>query len=258
MRTLARLMSGSTHRFYGKADLLATEHGYRILLDGHAMKTPAGADFLLPTQALARAVVDEWLAQRDVIRIETLPATRLAATAIDLVSVNRQAVVDELRACADFDLLFYRASEPPDLALRQEACWQPLLDWAADLWGIPFNVTTGVMPVSQPAGMAEALVSAADRLGDMELTGLANVAQTSGSLVIALALAAKRIDAAAACEAALLDETFQTERWGMPREIFERRRRLTDDIVFADRFIAWCRDAEPDMGSAGRSGGCVH
>jgi chaperone required for assembly of F1-ATPase len=109
-------------RFYGKADLAVTERGYQILLDGRAMKTPAGADFVLPTQALARAVVEEWLAQIEVIRPETLRATRLAATAIDLVSANRQAVVDQLVACADFDLLFYRAADPPDLALRQNAC----------------------------------------------------------------------------------------------------------------------------------------
>lgn len=248
-------MSGSIHRFYGKADLLATEGSYRVLLDGRAMKTPAGADFILPTQALARAVMDEWQAQSDVIRTETLPATRLAATAIDLVSVNRQAVIDQLIACADFDLLFYRAPDPPDLALRQEACWQPLLDWAAGIWGIPFNVTAGVMPVSQPAGLSEALASAVDRLGDMELTAIANVAQSSGSLIIALALAAERIDAAAACEAALLDESFQSERWGMLREILERRQRLTDDIVFAERFIAWCRNSER---RAGRSDGCLH
>jgi chaperone required for assembly of F1-ATPase len=258
MRTLAHLMSGSTRRFYRKADLLATEKGYQILLDGRTMKTPAGADLVLPTQALARAVVDEWLGQGDVIRTETLPATRLAATAIDLISVNRQAVVDELIGRADFDLLFYRASEPPDLTFRQEACWQPLLDWATGTWGSPFNVTTGVMPVSQPAGMAAALASAVDLLGDMELTGLANVAQTSGSLIIALALAAERIDAAAACEAALLDESFQTERWGMPQEILERRQHLTNEIVFADTFIAWCRNIDRDAGRSGRSKGSVH
>ena len=248
-------MIGSPRRFYGKADLLATERGYRVLLDGRVMKTPAGADLVLPTQALARAVVDEWQAQGDVIRADTLPATRLAATAIDLVAANRQAVIDQLITCADFDLLFYRAPEPPDLALRQEACWQPLLDWAVEIWKIPFNVTTGVMPVSQPAALAEALAPAVGALGDMELTGLANVAQTGGSLIIALALAAERIDAATACEAALLDESFQTERWGMVREAVERRRRLTDDIVFANRFLAWCRNIER---SAGRSEGCVH
>jgi chaperone required for assembly of F1-ATPase len=258
MKTLAHLMSGSTRRFYGKADLLATERGYQILLDGRAMKTPAGADFMLPAQALARAVLDEWLAQSDVIRPETLPATRLAATAIDLVSVNRQAVIDELISRADFDLLFYRASEPPDLIHRQEACWQPLLDWAMGTWGIPFNVTTGVMPVSQPAGMAGALATAVGLLDDMELTGLATVAQTSGSLIIALALAAERIDAAAACEAALLDESFQTERWGMTQEILERRQHLRNEIVFADKFIAWCRNIDRDAGRTGRSRGSVH
>jgi chaperone required for assembly of F1-ATPase len=251
-------MRWPARRFYGKVDLIATERGYRVLLDGRAMKTPAGADFLLPTHALARGVVEEWLAQTDVIRPETLPATRLAATAIDRVSINRQAVVEQLIASADFDLLFYRAADPPDLVLRQNACWQPLLDWAAEIWEIPFAVTTGVMPVSQPEEVAKALASAVDSLADMELTGVASVAQASGSLIIALALAAERIDAATACEAALLDESYQIERWGMVEESMERRQRLKDDIVYADRFIAWCRNADRDRSAADRSRGHVH
>ena len=251
-------MKWPTKRFYGKVDLIATERGYRLLLDGRAMKTPAGADFLLPTHALARAVMEEWLAQSDVIRPQTLPATRLAATAIDRVSTNRQAVVEQLIASANFDLLFYRAADPPDLAHRQNAYWQPLLDWAAEIWRIPFAVTTGVMPVSQPDEVSEALALAVDMLADMELTGVASVAQASGSLIIALALAAERIDAATACEAALLDESYQIERWGVVEESIERRQRLKDDIVFADRFIAWCRNVERDCGATDRSRGQVH
>ena len=69
-------MTWSKQRFYRTAELSETDRGYRVLLDGRAMRTPAGADLLLPTQALAQAVVEEWLAQGDVIRPETLPATR--------------------------------------------------------------------------------------------------------------------------------------------------------------------------------------
>lgn len=239
-------MTWSKHRFYRQAELSATERGYRVLLDGKAIRTPAGADFLLPTQALARAVVEEWLAQGDVIRPETLPATRLAATAIDRVSANRSAVVDQLIRSADFDLLFYRAADPPDLARRQDRCWQPLLDWAAGRCGITFTVTEGVMPVRQPDDAIAALAAAVALLGDMELTGVASVAQASGSLIIALALAAGRIDAATACEAAMLDESYQIERWGLVEESIERRQRLENDIVAAARFIAWCRHGKRD------------
>ena len=238
------MITGPAKRFYQTAELAATDRGFRVLLDGRAMKTPAGADFVLPTHALARAVTEEWLAQTDMIRPGTLPATRLAATAIDRVSTHRQAVVDQLIAAADFDLLFYRAADPPELALRQHACWQPLLDWATGSWKISFAVTSGVMPVSQPAEVAVALAAAVDRLADLELTGVASVAQASGSLIIALALAAERIDAATACNAALLDESHQIERWGLVEESTQRRQRLKDDIVFADRFIAWCRNTE--------------
>ncbi len=251
-------MKWPTHRFYRDAGLAATERGYRVHLDGKPIKTPAGADFLLPTESLARAVVAEWLAQDDTIRPETLPATRLAATAIDRVSANRGPVTDQLIGYADFDLLFYRAADPPDLVVRQDACWQPLLDWAAERCKITFTVTRGVMPVRQSESVAEALAAELNMLDDMELTGVANVAQASGSLIIALALAAERIDAAAAFEAALLDESYQIERWGLVAEIAERRRRLEDEIACAARFITWCRGAEPASVAIARSGGPLH
>ena len=48
-----------------------------------APKTPAHAAFVLPTEAAARMVADEWEAQGEFIQPGTMPATRLAATAID-------------------------------------------------------------------------------------------------------------------------------------------------------------------------------
>ena len=251
-------MTWSKQRFYRTAELSETDRGYRVLLDGRAMRTPAGADLLLPTQALAQAVVEEWLAQGDVIRPETLPATRLAATAIDRISANRGALIDQLVRSADFDLLFYRAAHPPDLARRQDRCWQPLLDWAAGRCGITFTVTRGVMPVRQPDDVAQALAALVERLEDMELTAVASVAQATGSLIIALALAAERIDAETACQAALLDESYQIERWGLVDESMARRQRIEDEIVFAAKFIAWCRHGGRDYSGADRREGHLH
>lgn len=239
-------------RFYRHAEVARVDEGYAVLLDGRAVKTPAGAGLVVPSERLAQAVAEEWLDQKDRIRPQTMLITRLSATAIDRIDAYRGAVIDQLLDYAAFDLLCYRAEEPAELSRRQQRHWQPLLDWAAEKWAIEFNVTSGIMPVEQPAAVSQALRSAVEELDPMALTGLAALVQASGSLIIGLAVASGRIDAEAAFAAAQLDETYQMERWGEVDEARERRQRLKSDILVAARFIDFvngARGGEADDGS---------
>ena len=61
---------------------------------------------------------------------------------------------------AGTDLVCYRAAHPPALAARQQAVWQPLIDWAARRYDAPLAVTTGVVPKSQPAASLAAFAEA--------------------------------------------------------------------------------------------------
>ncbi|MGF1641725.1 MAG: ATP12 family chaperone protein, partial [Rhodospirillales bacterium] len=217
-------------RFYADATVAAAAAGHGIALDGRLVTTPAGRPLTLPSAALAAAVAGEWRAQGDQIRPQTMPLTRLAATAVDRVAPARAAVVDGLVAYAGADLLCYRAVEPADLVALQQAAWQPLLDWAAGALAARLTVTAGVIPVDQPAGAVAALRAAVERLDDPALTALAAIVPVCGSLVVGLALAAGRIDAETAFEVSQLDERYQSGRWGEDREAMERRRRLRDDL----------------------------
>jgi chaperone required for assembly of F1-ATPase len=58
-----------------------------------------------------------------------------------------------------------------------------------------------------------------------------------GSLILSLALVSGHLDAAEACEAALLDETWQETQWGQDKESLARRRRISDDIALSVRFM---------------------
>ncbi|TVR99259.1 MAG: ATPase [Rhodospirillales bacterium] len=229
-------------RFYRDAVAApADAGGFVVLLDGRPIRTPAGQRLRLPVPALAEAVAGEWAAQEDLIRPETMPLTRLAATAVDRVAAERPAVVEMLVGYGGSDLLCYRAPEPPDLALRQHRCWQPLLDWAHARFGAALVATEGVMPVAQPAEAIAALACAVDELDDLELTAVATVAQATGSLIIALALVTGRIDDGMALTAAEQDADYQAERWGELAEITDRRRRLARDITDASRFVTLAR-----------------
>ena len=83
--------------------------------------------------------------------------------------------------------------------------------------------------------------AAVEALDDFELTALSSAATACGSLAIALALTAGRIDTGEAFEVSRLDETFQIERWGEDAEAAERRRCIKDEIKAAAKFLKLVR-----------------
>ncbi len=228
-------------RCYGAVGVAPLGDGFTVTLDGRTVRTPAGREVTLPTEALARAVAGEWEAQEENVRPHTMPMMQLAGTAIDRVGPHRQAMIEETVAHARTDLLCYRADAPPELKDRQDASWQPLLDWAAESYRARLRVTRGVTPVDQPEAALDALRAAVEALDDMELTALAGVTGSSGSLIVALALAAGRIGADEAHAVSQLDEGYQVEKWGEDAEAQARRRRLHADIRAAAAFLALAR-----------------
>ncbi|HEX3863491.1 MAG TPA: ATP12 family protein [Stellaceae bacterium] len=224
-------------RVYKNVIATAVDTGWGIVLDGKPMRTPAKNPMVLPTEALAAAIADEWDAQQDDIRPATMPLTRLAATAIDRTGPQRPGVIAEVAGYAGTDLLCYRADHPPALAARQHAEWQPLIDWASSRYDAGLAVTTGIVPVAQSPATLKAFSAVVASQDDFHLTGLHDLTASCGSLVIALALIESRIDAATAFAASQLDETFQIEAWGEDAEASRRRAGLADDIAAAARFL---------------------
>ncbi len=228
-------------RLYERADVVPAGGGFAVAMDGRPARTPEGRELALPSEALARAVADEWLAQAGDIEPSTMPLTRLAATAMDRVGPDRRDVIEQALKYADTDLLSYRAEAPAELARSQHERWQPLLDWAADALGARLRVTAGVSPVAQPKAALGALRAYVEALDDLELTVLSSVTAASGSLIIALALLQGRIGADQAFETSQVDESFQVARWGRDWEALDRRRRLKDDIRVAADFLGLLR-----------------
>jgi chaperone required for assembly of F1-ATPase len=224
-------------RFYADVAVVPADGGYGIALDGKPLRTPAKAPLTVPSRALAEAIAAEWRAQGEEIALDLLPLTRLASTALDLVTPRRAEVGAEVARYAGTDLVCYRAGHPPELARRQHAAWQPLIDWARMRYDAALEVTIGVVPVAQPVASLRALAAAVGSYPPLELAALHLATAACGSLVVALALIEGRLDAEAAFAAAQLDETFEIELWGEDAEQTERRAALKDDIALARRFI---------------------
>jgi len=224
-------------RFYKAAEVAAASDGFGIRLDGKPLSTPAKAELIVPTRALAEAIAAEWRAQGAEIKLDTLALTRVASTALDLVTPRRAEVGAEVARYAGTDLVCYRAGHPPELAHRQHAAWQPLIDWARMRYDAALEVTIGVVPVAQPVASLRAFAAAVGGYPPLELAALHLATAACGSLVVALALVEGRLDAEQAFAAAQLDETFEIELWGEDAEQTVRRAALKDDIALARRFI---------------------
>lgn len=229
------------NRLYRQAEPVRRTAGHGIALDSRPLKTPGKRELLLPNGALAAAIAEEWNAQQGEVQPAAMPLTRLATMAVDRVATQRDVIVRRTADYAGTDLVCYRAAHPPALAARQQAVWQPLIDWAILRYDAPLTVTTGIIPKSQSAASLRAFVAAVAEHDDFTLTAVSVATAACGSLVIGLALLEGQLDAPEAFAASQLDESFQIEMWGEDAEQAARRRALAAEIDAAARFLRLLR-----------------
>ena len=228
-------------RFYKKAEPVQRASGHGIILDGKPINTPGKRVLLVSSEALAAAIAEEWNAQQSEVRAATMPLMRLATTTVDRVATQRDAIIRQTANYAVTDLVCYRATHPPALAARQQAVWQPLIDWAVLRYDAPLVITSGVIPKSQPAASLRAFAAAVAEQEDFALTALHVATAACGSLIIALALFEGQLDAHQGFIASQLDESFQIEGWGEDPEQAARRGALATDIEAAAQFVSLLR-----------------
>ena len=221
-------------RFYKEVGISA-ERG--ILLDGRPVRTPKKAELILPNAALADAVADEWRAQGDKIEPHKMKLTGFANAAIDIIAPDCATFAASLAAYGESDLLCYRAEDPLALIARQNAAWDPLLDWAQGRYDVAFTRVLGVIHRAQPPETIARLGAAIGARSAFELAALSHLVTISGSLVIALAVIEREIDAEAAFDTAHLDELWQAENWGEDYFATQTRDAHRADFLSAARFL---------------------
>jgi chaperone required for assembly of F1-ATPase len=226
-------------RFYTTAETAPAEGGYSVRLDGRQPRSPQGQALILPTEALARLVAEEWAAQGENVLPVTMPATRLAWGALALGDEGvRAGAVARVASFAESDLVCYFADGPASLLERQERRWGAVIDWAEAALVASFHRTQGVIHQPQPPATIariEALAAAEDAFG---LAGLAAAAALFGSAILAFALSRGELTAEAAFELSRLDETFQEERWGVDAEAAARADAMAKEALMLGAWFA--------------------
>lgn len=225
-------------RFYKTADVVAWEGGgWQVRLDGRPLKTPAKTELILQSRALADAIAAEWAGQGDEIQPGSMPMMQLVATALDRTDKNRAYVAAEIARYGETDLIACRATEPAELVARQEAVWQPKLDWFRHRYDLEIRVMRGVIAVQQAPELRPRLETIARSLDVYRLTALHQAVSITGSVVLGLGLLEAAIEPEEAFLAGQLDELYQAERWGDDAEAEERRLAIRSELISLKKFL---------------------
>ncbi len=224
-------------RFYKDVSVADEDGRFGIVLDGKPVRTPGKAPLSVSSKALGEAIADEWGAQGAHIDPKTMPLTKLANTAIDGVAGQRDGVIDDILAHARADLLCYRADGPEGLVARQARLWDPVLAWAKESLHAPLSLSQGIVHVAQPEASIASLRQEIAKLDDFGLAALHVMTSLTGSALLALAVALKRLNPDEAWDAAHVDEDFQIGRWGEDAEAKVRRIARKTDFDAAARAL---------------------
>lgn len=228
-------------RFYKQVEVVEVDGGFRVLLDGRAIQTPARRPQVVPTRALAEAMAAEWDAQGEEIVPATLVLRDLTDFAIDVVAPERAREIMELLPYGETDTLCYRAEPDEPLAARQGEVWEPLLTRIEERLGVRFQRVAGIIHQPQPAETLHQLQREMEGLDAFALAALRNTASLAASLTLGLAAIEPGADIDALWDAANLEEDWQAELWGKDGEAAALRARKLEAFRVAARFAELAR-----------------
>jgi chaperone required for assembly of F1-ATPase len=222
-------------RFYREVTVAARGSGYAVHLDGRPLRTPGKIVLVLPTEALASAIAEEWSAQVEHIDPLSMPLTRLGNSVRDQVEGREAVVRADIVKFAESDLLCYRAEGPEGLVRAQAEAWDPVLAWARATLGADLAVGTGLMHVEQPDASRVAIEAAVSEYESFRLASAHVITTLLGSVVLMLATLADSVTPEEAWRAAHVDEDWQASKWGADAEATRRRESRKAEFLAAVR-----------------------
>ncbi len=155
--------------------------------------------------------------------------------AVKEISKNRLEIIAKLLQFAKTDLLFFWG-EKKDLYLRQQKEWLPILDWAGKELNVRLNKTDG-LEVPENKALQNPLGQFLNGLSDKELACYYAAALNMRSILLAMALVKKRINAKEACRLSYLEELWQNEMWGADEEAAEKRQERCRELEEIESYL---------------------
>ena len=228
-------------RFYREVATEQDGAGWRVTLDGRAIKTVGSRPQVVPSAALAAALAAEWDGQPETIDPARFVLRDMADYAIDVVATGHPEVQRAILAFAESDTLCYRGDPDEALWAHQQQQWEPLLTAAESRWDVHFVRVCGIIHRPQPPATLTQLAAVVAAQDDFTLTALHTLTSLAGSLVLGLAALEADADIAALWAAAHVEEEWQAELWGRDEEAAARQLQRGTIFAAAAEFVRLLR-----------------
>jgi len=231
-------------KFYRQATIATADGWYEINLDKKKLRTPHGNIFRVPSEPLALAIATEWNSQETMVNRHSMHLTSLCNTALENPYYKtREQLTNTIIHFLETDTICYRQKEEEDLADLEREKWDPILQWAADRYGIEITPTWSIQPPVVTDASKEIIRRHLLSYSDWALFGYSYAVDTIKSLMIIMALIDKHINVETAVDLARLEQIYQTNRWGTVEwahdiEMYDVRGRLSA----ASLFVHWCSE----------------
>lgn len=205
----------------------------QVLVNDKPIMSPAGHPLDVPTEALAKAIADEWggdiKAQKKGYEGRLL--TSLAATAIDRTPDAREAIINQLIEICQNDQLLCWSDQSQELIGKQEEQWGKLIVFINQELGINLKHRFDFHIHPLPPEAMDKLTEWLNGLDVYGLSAFSYMADLTRSFIVPFALIQDQIASAEdAWEVAELQELHQQSQWGEDEEAVERTRKLKEEF----------------------------
>ena len=229
-------MDFKAKKFWRKVSLNKEKNLGIILLDDLELKTPRNKKLNLPYY-LSQKVFDEWNEVQDEINPSLMPFYSYSVTAVDKIMNQRFDVIETLKSILSMDTLLYRSGNDSELSKLQEKEWQPLVKWLDENFNCKLIINYELKPLNQKEAELLKCINLINQLDHFSLSGFSHLVSISGSFILGLSFYFKKINSQELYELALLEELFQSNKWGSDDFANERRENIKKEITEACEFL---------------------
>ena len=229
-------MNFKAKKFWRKVFLKQEKNLGVIFLDDKELKSPKDKKLNLPYY-LSQKVFKEWNEVQEEINPSLMPFYSYSVTAVDRIMNHKNDVIETLKSILRMDTLLYRSENDSELSKLQEKEWQPLLKWLDVNYNCKLTINYELKPLNQKETELLKCINLVNQLDHFSLSGFSHLVSISGSFILGLSFYCKKINSHKVYELALLEELFQSNKWGSDDFANERRENIKKEITEACEFL---------------------
>lgn len=207
-----------------------------VLVKRRPLRTPQGRLFQVPTLPLAQAIEEEW-AKDPSPTFQKKPLTSLTATALDKISLERDAFARYAVHAIEKDVILFWTDKPTSLLTLQKEQWAPLIERVNRLLKLTLNprFSFEIPLLSTPE--EEKLKEFLNDLSNFTLAGFCHLLTLTTSFYLSYLLLKGDLSAEKAWSLAHLHEHTQRNLWGEDEETLSQEKGVYAEFLETVRFL---------------------